>query len=57
MLGCSYLYIQRGMDLDDRTGGGEFQIMYGSKYSSLSVCRNDRDTFVAWACGFDLELK
>ncbi|KAL4811423.1 hypothetical protein ASPSYDRAFT_41373 [Aspergillus sydowii CBS 593.65] len=48
----------RARDLDDRTGDGDFQIMYASKYSSLSVCRNDREfKFMAWACGFDLELE
>ncbi|QKX63191.1 uncharacterized protein TRUGW13939_10360 [Talaromyces rugulosus] len=43
---------------DDRTGDGEFQIMYASEYSSLSDCRNDREfKFVARACGLDLELE
>lgn len=37
---------------DDRTGDGEFQIMYDNEYSSLRVCRNDREfKFVARACG------
>jgi GNAT superfamily N-acetyltransferase len=45
-------------DTDDRTGNGEFQTMYASEYSSLRVCRNDREfIFVARACGIDLELE
>ncbi|KAE8396832.1 hypothetical protein BDV37DRAFT_93183 [Aspergillus pseudonomiae] len=44
--------------MDDRTGNGEFQKLYDSEYSILSVCRNDREfKFVARACGFDLELE
>jgi GNAT superfamily N-acetyltransferase len=43
---------------DDRTGDGEFQKIYGNEYSSLSICRNDREfAFVAQACGLDVELE